>query len=178
MAGQHKLSRKSADRPRFSDRLDPSGPGSARLAARRMADQGTGGAIVNITSVAGLVGMTHWPAYLATKHGLIGLTKTMARDLAEHRIRVNAVAPGRVRTPLTEPYHHDEAFLRGVEGMVPLGFEGTPADVARAVLFFVTDLTSWVTETVLLVDGGWLAEPNYEPPGAYAYTSAASGSST
>jgi NAD(P)-dependent dehydrogenase (short-subunit alcohol dehydrogenase family) len=116
-----------------------------------MADQGTGGAIVNITSVAGLVGMTHWPAYLATKHGLIGLTKTMARDLAEHRIRVNAVAPGTVRTPLTEPYHHDE---------------GTPADVARAVLFFVTDLTSWVTGTVLPVDGGWLAEPNYEPPGA------------
>jgi NAD(P)-dependent dehydrogenase (short-subunit alcohol dehydrogenase family) len=141
VAGQHKLSRKSADRPRFSDRLDPSGPGSARLAARRMADQGTGGAIVNITSVAGLVGMTHWPAYLATKHGLIGLTKTMARDLAEHRIRVNAVAPGTVRTPLTEPYHHDE---------------GTPADVARAVLVFVTDLTSWVTGTVLPVDGGWL----------------------
>ncbi len=147
-----------------------------RQAARRMARRGRGGAIVNITSVAGLVGMTHRPAYSATKHGLIGLTRNMARDLAEHSIRVNAVAPGTVRTPLTEPYYHDEAFLDGVKGMVPLGFEGSPEDVARAVLFFVSDLTPWVTGTVLPVDGGWLAERNYAPPGATAYTSASSGS--
>ena len=145
-------------------------------AGRRMAARGRGGSIVNITSVAGLVAMTHRPAYSSSKHGLIGLTKNLARDLAEHKIRVNAVAPGTVRTPLTEAYYHDEAFLSGVEGMVPLGFEGHPEDVARAVLFFASDLSPWVTGTVLPVDGGWLAERNYAPPGAGSYTSASSGS--
>lgn len=140
-------------------------------AGKRMAANGSGGSIVNITSVAGLVAMTHRPAYSATKHGLIGLTKNLARDLSQHSIRVNAVAPGTVRTPLTEPYYHDEAFLNGVEGMVPLGFEGSAHDVARAVLFYVSDLSPWVTGTVLPVDGGWLAERNYAPPGAAAYTS-------
>jgi NAD(P)-dependent dehydrogenase (short-subunit alcohol dehydrogenase family) len=145
-------------------------------AGRMMAAKGSGGSIVNITSVAGLVAMTHRPAYSATKHGLIGLTKNLARDLSEHSIRVNAVAPGTVRTPLTEPYYHDEAFLAGVEGMVPLGFEGSAHDVARAVLFYVSDLSPWVTGTVLPVDGGWLAERNYAPPGAGAYTSSESAS--
>ncbi|WP_293780141.1 SDR family NAD(P)-dependent oxidoreductase [uncultured Aeromicrobium sp.] len=148
----------------------------AQQAGRRMAEQGRGGAIVNVTSVAGLVGMTHRPAYTASKHGLVGLTRNLARDLSAHGIRVNAVAPGTVRTPLTEPYYRDEAFLRGVEGMVPLGFEGQPADVGRAVLFYASDLSSWITGTVLPVDGGWLAERNYAPPGATAYTSARSGS--
>ena len=149
----------------------------AQQAGRRMADCGRGGAIVNVASVAGLVGMTHRPAYTSSKHGLIGLTKNLARDLSPHRIRVNAVAPGTVRTPLTEPYYHDDAFLNGVEGMVPLGFEGAPTDVANAVLFFVSDLSSWVTGTVLPVDGGWLAERNYAPPGSTAYTDRSSGSS-
>lgn len=135
-------------------------------AARRMRD---GGAIVNISSVAGLVGMTHRPAYTSAKHGLVGLTRNLAKDLAPSNIRVNAVAPGTIRTPLTEPYYHDEEFLRGVEGMVPLGFEGTPDDVGRAVLFFVSDLSSWVTGTVLPVDGGWMAERNYAPTGSMAY---------
>lgn len=147
----------------------------SQQAARRMAARGRGGAIVNITSVAGLVATTRRPAYSASKHGLIGLTKNMARDLAEHRIRVNAVAPGTVRTPLTEPYYHDEAFLRGMDGIVPLGFEGSPEDVARAVLFFVSDLSPWVAGTVLPVDGGWLAERNYAPPGSSAYLARSSG---
>jgi NAD(P)-dependent dehydrogenase (short-subunit alcohol dehydrogenase family) len=142
-------------------------------AARRMP---RGGSIVNISSVAGLVGMTHRPAYSAAKHGLIGLTKNLARDLSPNGIRVNAVAPGTVRTPLTEPYYQDEAFLKGVEGMVPLGFEGSPRDVGNAVLFFASDLSSWVSGTVLPVDGGWLAERNYAPPGNQAYTSQTSGS--
>jgi NAD(P)-dependent dehydrogenase (short-subunit alcohol dehydrogenase family) len=148
----------------------------AQQVARRMAARGSGGAIVNVTSVAGLVGMTHRPAYTSSKHGLIGLTKNLARDLSPHQIRVNAIAPGTVRTPLTEAYYHDDEFLRGVEGMVPLGFEGSPTDVANAVLFFASDLSSWVTGTVLPVDGGWLAERNYAPPGSTAYTSKSSGS--
>lgn len=109
--------------------------------------------------------------------GFIGLTKTMARDLAERHIRVNAVAPGTVRTPLTEPCYHDETFLRGVEGTVPLGFEGTADDVTRAVLFHVADLGSRATGTVLPVDGGWLAERNYAPAGSTAYIASESGSS-
>jgi NAD(P)-dependent dehydrogenase (short-subunit alcohol dehydrogenase family) len=144
-------------------------------AARRMQANG-GGAIVNIASVAGLVGMSHRPAYTATKHGLVGLTKNLARDLATDHIRVNALAPGTIRTPLTEPYYTDEAFLRGVEGAVPLGFEGTTSDVANAVLFLVSDMSSWITGTVLPVDGGWLAEKNYAPAGSSAYDSPHSGS--
>ena len=139
-------------------------------AARRMAES-QGGSIINVSSVAGLVGMANRPAYTATKHAVLGLTKNLARDLAPHRIRVNAVAPGTIRTPLTEPYYSDPEFLAGVEGAVPLGFEGSPGDVANAVLFFASDLSTWVSGTVLPVDGGWLAEKNYAPAGSSAYMS-------
>lgn len=142
----------------------------AQQAAARMAQRG-GGVIVNIASVAGLIGMTQRPAYTASKHGLVGLTKNLARDFAELGVRVNAVAPGTVRTPMTEAYYQDEEFLRGVEGIVPLGFEGTCGDVADAVLFLCSRLASWITGVVLPVDGGWLAEKNYAPRGdSAAYT--------
>jgi NAD(P)-dependent dehydrogenase (short-subunit alcohol dehydrogenase family) len=131
-----------------------------------------GGAIVNVASVAAVVGMANRPAYTASKHGLVGLTKNLAHDLGPDRIRVNAIAPGTVRTPMTEAYYSDPEFLRQVEGVVPLGFaNGTAGDVADTVLYLCSDLSRFVSGVVLPVDGGWLAEKNYAPAGggsAYA----------
>jgi len=131
------------------------------------------GAIVNVASVAGVVAMANRPAYSATKHAIVGLTKNLAHDLGKYGIRVNAVAPGTVRTPMTEAYYSDEEFLRSMDIMVPLNREGTAADVANAVLYLASPLSAFVTGVVLPVDGGWLAQKNYMPGGSSAaYTNA------
>lgn len=141
---------------------------SCQAAARLMiaSEASFGRSIVNVASVAGLIGISHRPAYTASKHGVIGLTKNLAKDLAPHGIRANVIAPGTIRTPLTETYYHDEEFVRGLAAMVPLGAGGTPADVAYAALYLASPLASFVTGTVLPVDGGWLAEKGYAVPGA------------
>jgi 3-oxoacyl-[acyl-carrier protein] reductase len=147
----------------------------AREAAKRMRSTG-GGAIVNIASVAALIGITHRPAYTASKHGIVGLTKNLAKDLAPYNIRVNAVAPGTVRTPMTEAYYSDEAFVRGMDQVVPLGSKGNVTDVANAVLFFSSAMSSFVTGAVLPVDGGWSSEKSYAyGSSSTAYTSSNSG---
>jgi NAD(P)-dependent dehydrogenase (short-subunit alcohol dehydrogenase family) len=143
----------------------------AREAAKRMRNTG-GGAIVNIASVAALIGITHRPAYTASKHGIIGLTKNLAKDLASYNIRVNAVAPGTVRTPMTEAYYSDEAFVHGMDQVVPLGSKGNVSDVANAVLFFSSAMSAFVTGTVLPVDGGWSSEKSYAYGNSSAFTSA------
>lgn len=137
-----------------------------REAGRMMRDAGKGGAIVNIASVAGLTAISHRPAYTAAKHGLVGLTRNLARDLAPFAIRVNAVAPGLVRTPLTESYFADEAFFRGLQETVPLYDRGGGQDVANAVLYLVSPLADFVNGVALPVDGGWLAEKGYAASGA------------
>lgn len=141
----------------------------AREAALRMKDNG-GGVIVNMSSVAGLIGVTHRPAYTATKHAVIGLTKNLAVDLAPFGIRVNAVAPGTVRTPLTEHYYADDEFLAEFEAVVPLGATGTPDDVANACLFLASPLASYITGVVLPVDGGWSTSKSYSYRATSAYT--------
>lgn len=136
-----------------------------------------GASVVNVASVSGLIGMANRSAYTASKHGVVGLTKSLARDLGSIGIRVNAVAPGTVRTPMTEAYYHDEEFTRVVEGAVPLGFECSPADVAGAVAYLCSDSASYVNGVVLPVDGGWLAEKNYAPgAGSAAYAGTADAS--
>jgi NAD(P)-dependent dehydrogenase (short-subunit alcohol dehydrogenase family) len=146
----------------------------SREAAKRLSKTG-GGAIVNIASVAALIGITHRPAYTASKHGIVGLTRNLAKDLASFNIRVNAVAPGTVRTPMTEAYYSDEAFVRGMEQVVPLGSKGTVRDVANAVLFLSSPMSNFITGVILPVDGGWSSEKSYAVGGTQsAYTSAAS----
>jgi NAD(P)-dependent dehydrogenase (short-subunit alcohol dehydrogenase family) len=131
-----------------------------QAAARSMREAG-GGAIVNISSVGGLIGLARRPAYTAAKHGVIGLTKSLARDLGPAGIRVNAICPGLIRTPLTEQYFAADAFEEGLRTVVPQGRTGVPADVADAALYLASDQSAYVNGIALTVDGGWLAEKSF-----------------
>ena len=128
----------------------------AQASGRRMAAQGTGGAIVSIASVSGLFAAPLHAAYGAAKAGLIALTKTLAVELAAARIRVNTVAPGAILTPrlldMTTPERRADSAAS-----VPLGRLGEPEEVARAAVFLASDLASYVTGHTLPVDGGWMA---------------------
>lgn len=118
-----------------------------------------GGAIVNVTSVAGHVGLESCAAYIASKHAVEGLTKAAALEVARHGIRVNAVAPGAIQTDMIDRAvgAGDTAARRAIEGMHPLGRMGTPEEVAAAILFLASDEASFITGQSLAVDGGWLA---------------------
>jgi NAD(P)-dependent dehydrogenase (short-subunit alcohol dehydrogenase family) len=131
-----------------------------QAAARRMRETG-GGTIVNISSVGGLVGLARRPAYTAAKHGVVGLTKSLARDLGPARIRVNAICPGLIRTPLTEQYFAEDAFEEGLRTVIPQGRVGVASDVADAALYLTSDQSAYVTGIALTVDGGWLAEKSF-----------------
>jgi NAD(P)-dependent dehydrogenase (short-subunit alcohol dehydrogenase family) len=140
-----------------------------QAAARRMRESG-GGAIVNIASVGGLIGLARRPAYTAAKHGVVGLTKSLARDLGPDGIRVNAICPGLIRTPLTEQYFVEDAFEEGLRTVVPQGRAGLAADVADAALYLASDLSAYVNGVALAVDGGWLAEKSFAAGEAAAST--------
>ncbi len=139
-----------------------------QAAARRMREGG--GAIVNISSVGGLIGLAQRPAYTASKHGVVGLTKSLARDLGPAGIRVNAICPGLIRTPLTEQYFAAEEFEEGLGTVVPQGRVGTAADVADAALYLASDQSAYVNGVALTVDGGWLAEKSFASGEAAAAT--------
>ena len=130
---------------------------TVQAAARRMVDAG-GGSIVLLSSQMGHVGAAGRTVYCATKHAVEGLTKAAAVELAPHGVRVNAVAPTFVETPMTAPFLADPAFREEVEGRIPLGRLGRVEDVAAAVVYLVSDAAALVTGTSLLVDGGWTAQ--------------------
>ncbi|MDX6437499.1 MAG: meso-butanediol dehydrogenase / (S,S)-butanediol dehydrogenase / diacetyl reductase [Gaiellaceae bacterium] len=140
-----------------------------QAAARRMRES-AGGVIVNVSSVGGLIGLARRPAYTAAKHAVIGLTKSLARDLGPAGIRVNALCPGLIRTPLTEHYFAEDAFEEGLRTVVPQGRAGTAADVADAALFLASDQSAYVNGVALTVDGGWLAEKSFAAGEAAAAT--------
>jgi NAD(P)-dependent dehydrogenase (short-subunit alcohol dehydrogenase family) len=126
-----------------------------RLAARRMAP---GGAIVNLASVMGLSGgIFPNAAYQASKGAVVNLTRALAIEWAARGLRVNAVAPNYVDTPLTEPIFSDPAKLAQVMAHTPMGRLPSPDDVAQAVLFLASDAAASITGHVLAVDGGYLA---------------------
>ncbi len=117
------------------------------------------GAIVNCASVAGLVGFPTLPAYVASKHGVIGLTKTAALEFVKSGIRINAVCPGVIKTNMIDRLtgkkkEAEEQFAT----MEPIGRFGEPEEVAKAVIWLCTDEASFVTGHSLTVDGGWVAQ--------------------
>lgn len=118
-----------------------------------------GGAIVNMSSVAGLVGGHLGAAYFASKHGVIGLTKAVAMEYATQGIRVNAVAPAVIRTPMAErAFLHDPEMTAYVTTLHPMGRFGTPEEVASAVVWLCSDAASFVTGHTLPIDGGFVAQ--------------------
>ena len=118
-----------------------------------------GGSIVNTSSIAGLVGFPNSPAYVASKHGILGLTKTAALEYARRNIRVNAVCPGVIETPMIERASIGKEFFKEeLKKSEPMGRLGTPEEVASAVLWLCSDQASFVTGQALSVDGGWLAQ--------------------
>jgi NAD(P)-dependent dehydrogenase (short-subunit alcohol dehydrogenase family) len=130
---------------------------AAQSAARVMLNAGNGGCIINMSSQMGHVGSPDRSVYCMTKHAVEGLTKALAVELASQRVRVNAVAPTFVRTPLTEPMLADPAFSSFVLDMIPLGEVATVDDIAAAVLFLASSGARMVTGHSLVVDGGWTA---------------------
>ena len=128
-----------------------------QAAARSMVAAG-GGSIVLLSSQMGHVGAARRTVYCMTKHAVEGLVKAAAVELAPHGVRVNAVAPTFIDTPMTAPFLADPGFRADVERRIPLGRVGRVEDVAGAVVYLASDAATLVTGTSLLVDGGWTAQ--------------------
>lgn len=133
---------------------------AARDAARMMLqNKPSGGVIINMVSVSGLIAATNSAHYVAAKHAIAGATKAFARDLAPHGIRVLAIAPTLIATPgvaagMANP--HGNAALKAFIQQIPMGRAGEPDEVARVVFFAASDLAAFMTGTTLVVDGGEL----------------------
>ncbi len=131
----------------------------AQAAAKEMAKQKSG-VIVNIASIAmgqvgvGFPALTH---YCAAKGGIAGMTEAMALELAPYNIRVNAVAPGAIDTPMVDPLKVDPKVMEGTLARVPLHRMGKPEEVSNLVLFLASDDSSYMTGSTVVIDGGWLA---------------------
>ncbi len=124
----------------------------------QMLTQG-GGAIVNNSSILGLVGFRSAPAYVASKHAVLGLTKTAALEYAQAGIRVNAVCPGFIHTPMVDQATARRAGMaEAIVALEPVGRMGQPEEVAEAVLWLCAPGASFVTGEALVVDGGYVAQ--------------------
>jgi 2-deoxy-D-gluconate 3-dehydrogenase len=129
----------------------------SQAVARHMISGGIAGRIVNIASILAFQGGIRIASYTAAKHGVAGLTRLMANELAGKGITVNAIAPGYIETDNTEALRADQARYRQIVERIPTGRWGRPEDLATAILFLASPASSYVTGAIIPVDGGWLA---------------------
>jgi 2-dehydro-3-deoxy-D-gluconate 5-dehydrogenase len=129
----------------------------AQAVARQMVKQGQGGKIVNICSMLSFQGGINIMSYTASKHGLAGVTKLMANELAKHNINVNGLAPGYIETANTEALRQNEARFTAISARIPAGHWGKPEDMAGAAVFMCSEAANYMNGHILAVDGGWLA---------------------
>jgi 3-oxoacyl-[acyl-carrier protein] reductase len=125
----------------------------AQAAGRQMIAQKRGGSIISLTSVAGIKPITIRAGYASAKIGLIMLTKQLALELGQHKIRANAIAPGLVMTEMTRDMWGDPEIKKELEATVPLGSWAKPIDIANAALFLASDAGGYITGVTLPVDG-------------------------
>jgi NAD(P)-dependent dehydrogenase (short-subunit alcohol dehydrogenase family) len=126
---------------------------------RQMQKQGTGGAIVNMSSVAGYIGAAGAATYCASKHAVMGLTKSAALETARNGIRVNSICPGIIETPMGFRLFGAPEVTKWALTFYPLGRFGKPREVAEAVLFLCSDSSSFMTGQSIVLDGGFLTGP-------------------
>ncbi len=129
----------------------------SQAVARQMIKQGKGGRIINTASMLSFQGGIRVPSYTASKSAVMGLTRLFANELAQHKITVNAIAPGYMATDNTAPLRADEKRSVEILGRIPAGRWGTPQDLQGAAVFLASAASEYVTGYTLAVDGGWLA---------------------
>ena len=128
-----------------------------KVALRYLVEQRSGN-IVNIASVAGHLGMVGHIAYAASKHAVVGMTKTAAIEFAKHGIRINAVCPGFTQTPMLEAADTDAAYLEALQYATPMKRFGKPEEIASAILYLAADEASFITGQSVIVDGGLILQ--------------------
>ena len=128
-----------------------------RAAARYMQEHGVAGSIINMSSILGGVGLPGAAAYCASKGGVVQVTRAAALDLAGSGIRVNAIAPGFIKTNMTKAVEESPEFLSMVKSNTPMGYMGEDTDIANAAVYLASVEAKYVTGEVLFVDGGWMA---------------------
>ena len=127
----------------------------SQAVGRQMIKQGAGGRIINIASVMGLVALPPRASYVASKGGIIALTRDLAAEWAKHNITVNSICPGWVKTEMTEKYFAQEDVRKFLLDRIPLGRFAEPDDIANMATFLASDLSGYVTGQSIPVDGGW-----------------------
>ncbi len=123
----------------------------SKIVVRQMAKQRSG-SVINVASIVGVIGNPGQANYSASKAGMIGLTKSVAREVAARNVRVNAVAPGFINTKMTEKLNQEQQ--NALKSQIPMGRIGEPEEVAKAILFLASDLSSYLTGQVIHVTGG------------------------
>ena len=129
----------------------------SQIVARGMIERGEGGSIVHMSSQMGHVGAPTRTVYCTSKHAVEGLTKAMGVELAPHRIRVNAIGPTFIVTPMTRPFFENAAFREDTLARIPLGRLGELEDIMGAIVFLASPASALITGASLTIDGGWTA---------------------
>ncbi len=124
--------------------------------AKKAMERGADGKIVNIASPLSFQGGIRVPSYTASKHGVAGVTKSLANELAAQRINVNAIAPGYIATANTQALREDPVRSAEILSRIPAGRWGDPADIGETAVFLSSRAADYITDAVLNVDGGWL----------------------